>query len=582
MKLFPGRVRPLLAAMLTANMLISGAVAAWAIEKGAVEKETVEKEVAESYEGRPVAVMTLPGYDALLKDVDFVGKLVDRPALPAMIEGGLSVFTQGKGLEGLDKSRSIGVIVNLNADQEPEPLVFLPVTSLKKLMGSLEGLTGGAIEPDDAGIYAIEAGPTSIYLIEKGKWAFIARRPESLKETPADPLALLGGLNEEYEIGLRILVENIPEAKKQEAIKQLEAGLKAGMEKQDSESEEELESRKKIATNAMNQMVQLIHETDHVTLGWKLDFETGSSFMDLKVIAKAGTKLAKQSAQLAKTTSQHAGFLLLDAAIQANLAAKMTDKEDIDRVTAWIEAARIKAMQGIEKDEKLKDDDARAKAKEIVGDLLDVAKETAEAGTFDGGVVVELVPGEMTVVLGGTVANGKKLEGALKKLAEMAQSNSDFQGVQWDVEQHEGVHFHKFTVPVEDDKAKDVLGDPLQVVLGTGKKSFYVAFGKQPEETLKNVIDKSKAAGEKAVSPFEGVVALGKTLNFAAAQEDDPKVVAIAEALEKSGENAHIRATASSVEGGVLYRLELEKGVLTAIGRAAVAGMGNNRRDGGL
>ena len=97
-------------------------------------------------------------------------------------------------------------------------------------------------------------------------------------------------------------------------------------------------------------------------------------------------------------------------------------------VTAWIEAARIKAMQGIEKDEKLKDDESRAKAKEIVGELLDVAKETAEAGTFDGGAVVELEPGKMTVAMGGTVSSGAKLESALKELAEMAKSNSDFAG----------------------------------------------------------------------------------------------------------------------------------------------------------
>lgn len=570
MKLSPIRIRPLLAWLLAAPMFLSGAAAALAAEEG----------TPASYAGGPVAVMTIPGYDALMKDVGFIGKLVDRPALPAMMEGGISVFTQGKGLLGLDKSRSIGVIVNLNEDEEPEPLVFLPVTSLKDLIGSFEQFTGGPVEPDDEGIYAIEAGGKTIYLVEKDEWAFVARRPEFLKETPADPIEQLGGLNEEYEIGLRILVKNVPEKKKQEAIKQLEAGLKAGMEKQKSESDEELESRIKIATNAMNQMKQLVTETDHVTLGWKLDFEAGSSFFDLKVIAKEGTKLAKQTTQLSQSTTMHAGFLLMDAAIKGNLAAKVTDKDDIGRATAWIEAARIKAMQGIDKDEKLKNDEDRAKAKEIVGELLDVAKETAEAGTFDGGAVVELKPGEMTVALGGTVSSGAKVEGALKKLAEMAKNNSDFKGVEWDAEKHEGVSFHKFSVPVGDDKAKDVLGDPLEVVLGVGEKSFYVAFGKATTETLKSVIDKSKSAGDKAVSPFEGAVAIGKVLNFAAAQEDDPKVAAIAEALEKSGEKALVRATISSVEGGVLYRLELEKGVLTAIGKAITANMGGGRRGG--
>ena len=579
MKFSPRRICPWATGFL-AKLLLVAPLCALSTQAALAADEAKQGKAKGSSE--PIAVMTVPGYDELMKNVGFIGGLVDRPALPAMIEGGLSVFTQGKGLAGLDKSRSIGVIVHLVDNHDPEPLGFLPVTSLKQLLGSLEGLTGGPIEPDDEGIYAIETGPNSIYLKEQGAWAFLARRPEFLKDTPADPLKLLEGLNEDYALGLRVFVRNIPEKQKREAIKQLEEGMKAGMEKQESESDAELESRRKIAKNAMGQMVQLVNETDHVTLGWKLDTEAGSSFFDLKVIALEGTKLAKQSAQLAETTSRHAGFLLIDAAIKASVAAKMNDKEEIGQVTAWIEAARVKAMQGIEKDKKLKDDNARAKVREIVGELLDIAKATAEAGTFEGGMVVDLAPGKMTVAFGGVVASGEKLEAALKKLAEMAQQNSDFSGVSWDADKHEGVRFHKFNVPVGDDKAKDVLGDPLDVVLGIGEKSFYVAFGKDTMATLKNVIDQSKAAGEKPVSPFEGAVALGKVLAFAAEQEKDPNVAAIAEALKKSGEPAHVRATARSVEGGVLYRLELEKGVLTAIGKAAAAGMGGNRRRGGL
>ena len=562
--------RPLWRMLLVAPLMLAGVLSAQA-QEGKPESYTA---------GEPVAVVVLPSYNGLLQNAGFIGKLVERPALPDMIEGGLSIFTQGKGLTGMDKSRPNGMIIlprTEGEDSEPTPLGFIPVDDLSALMGSLEGLTGGKLEPDDDGIYAIEVGPKPIFVKESGDWAYIGRKPESLASLPEDPLALLGGLEKDYDIAVRVFVKNIPEKQRQQAIEQLREGMKAGLKRKEAEDDQQYEVRRQMAENSMKRMVQLVSETNYVTLGWNLDPKAGTSNLDLAVIALPDTKLAKQIKQLQNAKSEHTGFLLKDAAIMANFAAQMEDREEIAQAMALMESIRVKADESIEKDEELKDDEARASAKEIVGELIDVASATIESGKFDGGAVVKLEPGEMTVALGGTIVDGEKLEAALKKLANMAKKESDFKGVQWDADKHEGVRFHTLSVPVGDDKARDVLGDPLDVVLGVNDTTFYLAFGREPLETLKEVIDASKAAGLKAVQPMQLAVGVGKLIAFAAEQDEDPVTEAIAAAMEESDQPDHIRFTSRGIEGGLLYRIELEQGVMTAIGKAISVNMRSGR-----
>lgn len=56
-------------------------------------------------ETKPIAALAVASYNDLVSDVNFVGKLIDRPELGTAIDGLVAVVTQGKGLAGVDKSR---------------------------------------------------------------------------------------------------------------------------------------------------------------------------------------------------------------------------------------------------------------------------------------------------------------------------------------------------------------------------------------------------------------------------------------------------------------------------------------------
>ena len=67
---------------------------------------------AQTGTGRKVlAVVAIDSYGDLKQQLTWIGPHVDNPGLAAMLESVLLLSTQGKGLNGLDVKRPLGVIV---------------------------------------------------------------------------------------------------------------------------------------------------------------------------------------------------------------------------------------------------------------------------------------------------------------------------------------------------------------------------------------------------------------------------------------------------------------------------------------
>ena len=160
-------------------LLLSTAQAATAKDKAPA--------AAEEADGRkPVIVVSVAGYDNVMADVGFIGRLAQMPELEKLVEGIIASQTKAKGLEGLDTKRPWGVVVNTDGFGF-QPLGFLPVTDLNKLLDATSGLVGPA-EPKQNGILELAQKNPRVYLKEKNGWVYIAQSPENLANLPADPL----------------------------------------------------------------------------------------------------------------------------------------------------------------------------------------------------------------------------------------------------------------------------------------------------------------------------------------------------------------------------------------------------------
>jgi hypothetical protein len=184
----------------------------------------------------------------------------------------------------------------------------------------------------------------------------------------------------------------------------------------------------------------------------------------------------------------------------------------------------------------------------------------------------------LTFVGGGFIADPTKVESGLKKIADVAKEKEgdEVPEISWAADKYKDVTFHTMKAPVDEqeEEARQLFGETVDIVVGIGKKAVYFALGRDAANAVKKIIDDSAANPNKATVPVEMTVALGQIMNAAkgfADEDDKPQIEMIAEMLESEANGRdHIRLNAQPIENGIRMRIEAEEGVLRAIGMSAM------------
>ncbi|MCI0333430.1 MAG: hypothetical protein L0228_09425 [Planctomycetes bacterium] len=526
---------------------------------------------------KTLAVVAIAPYESLVRDITFLGTLAGKPELGQMVEGGLAFFTQGKGPGAIDKTQPWGVIVQTDGAQFL-PIVCLPVTNIDDLLGVATAF-GAQIADGEEGVKVLSLpNEQTIYVKHDGNWAFIGNTPASLAQLPKEPQTILAKMLAEYDIAANVSVKDVPEMYRQFAIQAMQAGMQQQLVKKENETDEEFETRQKLAETQMQQMVQMINEIETVTLGWSVDAEQQRTFLDFAYLVKPLSKLAEQLTAYENTRTNFAGFYQPDAAATLTFAMKADPKlieQDIAQLNAAMQSMRAQFNKAVDENEELDDADARDAIKAGMSDWFDALEATTKAGQFDAGAALTAGPETMTLIAGAHVKEPKKIEEGLKKMEAAANKSPKFQGIQWNAASHEGIDFHTLVVPIpeEQEAPRRLLGSEANIAVGIGPEAVYLAVGRDHVEAAKKAIDASAAEPDKAVPPFELAVSLGPIMEMAAAQAEDDKQKAILETVADMLKNEaqgrdHIRVVGRVVPNGLRYRLEAEEGVLRGIGKA--------------
>lgn len=514
-------------------------------------------------EPKPLVVASLAGSDEVLSNILYVTEAASVGDF-----GRLAAMLAGPYTAPLDKTRPFGVYLTLLGEDDVRAMSFVPVKDLKMLLMTMEQQIG---KPEDlgGGVLKIAADrPQPMFVKESDGWAFVANRQEHLNDLPKDPVAILDGLDKKYTFALRVNVCNIPSNLREMAVTQVRQGFEDRVAQE--LNPQQAQAMRQFGGLLVDSIVQVIEETDHITLGWQVDQEAKKTYLDVNFTAVQGTELAKQMKLIKEGKSAFAGFSLPDAAMTF-LGHGASSKSEVEQSTALLARFREQAMRGIENDGNLANDDERQTVKAIANQLLDIADETVKAAKMDAGAALVLKEGSLAFAGGGFVADGVKLAETLKKLAEFAaQKDPNFPGVNFDAETYEGVTFHTAKIPLQgaDSKAREILGDPLELVIGTAKTSAYVAFGKDAAGLLKSVLAASSADRGKQLPPSQLRVALTPVLAFVAAADPKPEIQAALDAVKQYAGSDTISVTTTPIENGCTVRLEVHEGVLKAIGGA--------------
>ena len=508
---------------------------------------------------KPAVVVSLASVDQLLGNVGYLTRMAGSPEVGAIVS-----IMSAQYIEGLDTKQPAGGYLAFSP--QPSGVVFLPVSDFDTVVAKLEE-TLGEVEDLGDGVKRLKL-QREIFLREKEGWVFASDQQANLDNVPADPKQLLEGLYETYDIAIRANVQSVPAEIRQMILSEIKQGFDRTVASE--QDEEKRRAQKEIGSRVIDRIVRFADESDQLTVGWGTASEEGKTYIDFSATALAGSSLADEIDSAVTMKSDFAGFLIPDAAATFHFAAPVSE-DDIERTVLMLNDAREEALKAIDKDDKLPSDEARATAKDIVGSLMDVLQKTIEAGKLNGGAALVLEPRNINFVAGGFVADGKAVASDLKRLVELAKQSEDNPGIEvkFDVATHGGVTMHTVDVPVpaREEDARKILGEKLNVVLGTGATSVYFAFGNDSMELLKQVIDGSAAAAGQT-APMTLDVALTPILEFAASVDDDPIVAGLAESLRNGQGKDRVAISSKAIPRGVAYRIEVEEGVLQLIGQA--------------
>lgn len=539
---------------------------------------TLEVAPAASDAMKTVAVVGATSYNNLIGDINYIGSLADRPEMGQMLQGTIALFTQGKGLDGVDQTKPWGVILQTDG-QQFLPVACIAVTDVDKVLNIVRGF-GAKIDDGAEGAKQISLpNGQTIHLKSANGWAYIGQNENAIATLPADPESELNTIVADYDLGARVAVQNIPEQYRQMIIQAMKSGMEDGLKQKDGETDEQFANRRKMAEAQVANFEALANEVDEVVTGWKLNTQAQTTNIDLTCRFLPDSKMAKQVAAYGTPQTNFAGFFQPDAALTMSFATKAnpeTIKENIEQMRITMDTMRKQAEKAIDEEENIPDDETRAAVKAALADFMDAFQATMESGQSDGGAAVHLGADSLTLVAGAQIKEPGKFESGLKKLAAVAEKEPGFNGVQWNAATHEGVNFHTLAVPVPEDEteARKMFGEKVDVAIGIGTDAVYVAVGQNNLDAVNKAIDASKAEPNKAVPPFAFSASLGQIMEAAAAngkEEDRAALQSIADMLKNDVQGRdHIRANATLIENGLQYRFEAEEGVLKAIGKAAM------------
>ncbi|MEM8864714.1 MAG: hypothetical protein AAGF31_04125, partial [Planctomycetota bacterium] len=529
---------------------------------------------------KTLAVVALSGWQPLMDDINYLGGLAGKPQQAQGIEGMINLFTQGKGLQGLDRSKPWGVVVQFDGGQ-PVPVICLPIDDLD---GMLQIAQAFGVVADDAGggvkELSVPQSPQPLFAKQDGAWVYVSQSAEALDAAPADPTDTLSELVTEHDLAARVLAQNVPAIYRQMAVGALRQGLQEGLERESGETDEEYEARRELAELQLDQMVSLIEDMETLSVGIAINEEVGPGMViDFSATAVDGSELAEQMVGMRDATTNFAGFMDESATMHMNITVE-SPPELVAKQRAQAEAAiaplRKQMLDAIDKEESVPSEEAREIFKSAANDLFDVYAEVVLSGNLDAAIKLNVTSDSFSLLGGAAVASPEKVESALKKLSEIAKDEPNAPAVNWNAESHSGITFHTIALPVPPGippAAADILGDTVELAFGIGEERVYVAAGKDWLSAITAAMDASAEQGPTLTKPMTLKLSATSIAKLATLMDGENQAMArlFADALAESTGDDHISLTIDAIERGFRYRLQIEEGVLRAAGGMAEA-----------
>lgn len=507
----------------------------------------------------PVLVLTVASLNKLMQDINYISGVMGQPQA-----GGMFTMMAGSFTQGLDTSRPIGVLVPM-VDGSPEPIGVLPTDDVELMLKRLEGQTGPADKLDD-GTFVVAAGPALVYIRQVGPWAVIARNRELIDLVPADPMSLMTGLGDNYDIGMRLSIQEIPLGLREMLVDQLSQGFEQAMARQAGDSDQMAE----LSKAQLEQLNMLIREADKFMFGININPNKRVMSIDTEFTAAPGTSLAEMYAGQSPIPSKFTAVLKGDPAMRYHAAGSVSP-ELIESSTSSIDMVMSSVQKALDDQEQL-GDDVKAEIEEMLGGLLDLVTKTMAEGKYDVGMIGMAGDNMLKLAGGMFVHDGDEVAAWVKKLDAKLSQIPDAPKFNFDESTYNGVTMHSVVIdiPARAEESRRLLGEKAVITLGTAPQAVYFAFGQGSVTAMKALIDTADAdTGDLAARPLGQMrIKLLPLLRLAQSMKPNDSVAAVIDAVAVGADSDYISVLANVIENGQSSNIEIAEGVLKAIGAA--------------
>lgn len=513
--------------------------------------------------GEPVVVVSITSLERLMKDVNYVASAVGQANAGGLFQMMATTYTNG-----IDRSRPIGVAV-FPSEQLPAATVFVPTADVKKFLRSLEAQLGPPDELDD-GTLVIAAGQMLLYIKQVGDWAYFAQSDEMFDSLPSDPTPWLAGMDEAYDLGVRINVQALSPEQREMIVTQLRQGFEGVVQ---SQPEEQAEQMRQLGGQSIEQLALVINDTDTLQFGIAIDSQAKEIRFETMSTAVDGTDLASMYESQKPVPSKFASVIKPDAAGFFHGAGSI-GAQGIEQARSSLEQATGSIRSALESVDNMTDAQ-REEFEAFFERMIEIGADTISEGKTDGGGLLTLDDQELNVVAGFFVSDGSKVAQLAKDLAAKVKETGSEKAptFTFDAGNYKGVtmHYIEAEVPENEEQAQQVFGETLKITIGTAPDAVYLAMGKSSEGMLKKLIDNagSDTGADRPLS--QGQIRLLPILEFAQSIKADETVSAMIDTLIRTSADDSVSFTSTSIERGGEFKLSIGEGILRSIGAAIAA-----------
>lgn len=440
---------------------------------------------------QPVAIASIASINRVLEDIDYLFATVEQPAYPAMIKGFLAQY---RDLEGLDRTKPLGVLVFLNEgiSPQPTPVGFVPVKDLDALTQTLDEV-GFILAPVDGkeNRYTLALPTFSVHIKMAHGYAFFHLKEEALDRDFINPNDYAGSLAKKYDIAGSLLLKNVPKQMRLMAVDLARAKMDEKMEREPGEEEVRFQSRIQTMQFMHRQFEMIMQDGDNLTVGYSLSKQEKEISLFVGVKANPGSQLEKELKSAANVTS----------------AYSYLDSNSSDYLTYFLIPLPKKLVQ--EKVLALLEEPPADIPPILLGDkenpgpvakMLESVKATIRSGKLDGQVQLQPTKsGKQAFIASLKIAEAERMQEGQQELMELLMQAEDTEGMEANVAEFDGVKVHKIT-PLKELKqnTKELFGENPVVFIGCGDKEYWWALGQEDAlDLLKQAITKNKELSSK-------------------------------------------------------------------------------------